>query len=138
MWFDVQAALAEIRGGKDSDSEPSPCATRATTATQPPETPSRVAHVAHVARRTPPESESAMPPSARPKGGLHPDAAALAEMLRHDGPMSYGAAATRLGWGVTRGWQAEARLRAAGLVRLDGLGRACLAALGGPSNGATQ
>ncbi len=79
-----------------------------------------------------------MTPGARLKETRRGDAHTLAETLCRHGPLSYGAAATRLGWGVTRGWQAEARLRAAGLVRLDGLGRACLAALGGPSNGATQ
>lgn len=52
--------------------------------------------------------------------------------------MTDAATLTCLGWGATRTWQAEARLRAAGLVRLDGMGRACLAALGGPSNGETQ
>lgn len=60
---------------------------------------------------------------ARPTG-KHPDAAALADLLRVRGPMTYGAAASALGWGATRTWQAEARLRAAGLLRLDSLGRA--------------
>ena len=46
--------------------------------------------------------------------------------LHASGPQTYGAAASGLGWGGTRAWQAEARLRAAGLVRLDGLGRAHL------------
>lgn len=44
--------------------------------------------------------------------------------LRLHGPTTYGAAATALGWGATRAWQAEARLRAAGLVRYDALGKA--------------
>ena len=60
-----------------------------------------------------------------------PDAAALFDFLVHEEPHTYGAAASRLGWGATRAWQAEARLRAAGLVRLDKLGRAELVGLCG-------
>ena len=60
--------------------------------------------------------------------GLHPDARALLDLLRREGPQTYGAAASRLGWGATRAWQAEARLRAAGLVRHGEHGRAYVAA----------
>lgn len=67
------------------------------------------------------------PAPGAPADALHPDAGALAVLLRLRGPMTYGAAASALGWGVTRAWQAEARLRAAGMVRFDGLGRAGLA-----------
>lgn len=42
----------------------------------------------------------------------------LAHLLRH-GPAIYGAVASTLDWGATRAWQAEARLRAAGLVHYD-------------------
>ena len=106
MWFDVQAALAEIEGGEPPPSEPR----------QP-----HVAHVAHVARPQPGKSETSGGAGA---GQLHPDAAELADLLRLRGPTTYGAAASALGWGATRAWQAEARLRAAKMVRFDGLGRA--------------
>lgn len=46
--------------------------------------------------------------------------------LREIGPTTYGAAATALGWGATRAWQAEARLRADGHVRIGKDGRAHL------------
>ena len=49
----------------------------------------------------------------------------LLALVNCNGPSTYGAAATTLGWPATRAWQAEARLRAAGLVRHDELGRAC-------------
>ena len=48
--------------------------------------------------------------------GLDPDAGAYFDRLRLHGPATYGAMASALGWGVTRAWQAEAKLRAAGLV----------------------
>jgi hypothetical protein len=46
--------------------------------------------------------------------------------------MTQGAAALALGWGATRAWQAEAQLRAAGTVRLDGWGRAVIVGPHGP------
>lgn len=42
--------------------------------------------------------------------------------------MTYGAAATALGWGATRAWQAEAALLAAGRIEPDCFGRAALKA----------
>jgi hypothetical protein len=54
--------------------------------------------------------------------GLDGDAGALLDFLRLHGPTTYGAAASSLGWGATRAWQAEARLRAAGLVTMGPLG----------------
>ena len=36
--------------------------------------------------------------------------------LRLHGPQTYGAIGAALGWGATRAWRAEAKLRAAGLV----------------------
>ena len=54
----------------------------------------------------------------------HPDARAYLAKLKCDGPLTYGAAASLLGWGATRAWQAEARLRAAGLVTMGGHGAA--------------
>jgi hypothetical protein len=59
-----------------------------------------------------------------PIAPLEDDAAALSEALRAHGPMTQGAAARALGWGATRTWQAEAALRAAGAVHMDGWGRA--------------
>jgi hypothetical protein len=70
--------------------------------------------------RTPPTPAS--PPRA---DGPDADAGALLDWLRRNGPATYGAAASSLGWGATRAWQAEARLRAAGLVTVTGpLGQA--------------
>jgi hypothetical protein len=47
---------------------------------------------------------------------LEPDAGAYLDFLRLHGPHTYGAAASELGWGATRAWRAEAKLRALGLV----------------------
>ena len=54
----------------------------------------------------------------------HPDAEAYLAMLHRSGPQTCGAAASILGWGATRAWQTEARLRAAGLVRYGEFGTA--------------
>jgi hypothetical protein len=56
--------------------------------------------------------------------GLAADAAELLDFLRLRGPTTYGAAASSLGWGATRTWQAEAALRAAGVVAMGPLGQA--------------
>lgn len=113
MWFDVQKAVATIAGG-DMPPATLPAATVATTATKPGPTRPRVATVAIVAA----------PPARNPKAEQEADVVTLAELLAASGPTSYGAAATTLGWGATRAWQAEARLRASGRVRCDALGRA--------------
>jgi len=107
MWLDVRAKLAEIEGRPPATSwaEPAP----------------RVAEVASVA--TPPRSKSEPMPPAR-ADGLDPDAGAYLDRLRLDGPATYGAMASTLGWGATRAWRAEAKLRAAGLVRMGEQGRA--------------
>lgn len=52
-----------------------------------------------------------------------PDPDALLALLRDRGPMTYGAAASALGWGATQAWQAEAELRSEGKVQADRLGR---------------
>ena len=52
------------------------------------------------------------------------DAEAYLAVLLRDGPQTYGAMASILGWGGTRAWQTEARLRAAGLVRYGEFGKA--------------
>lgn len=57
------------------------------------------------------------------------DTEELAALLKQQ-PMTYGSAAATLGWGATRAWQAEARLRAAGLLYFDKLGRAHLKGVG--------
>lgn len=56
--------------------------------------------------------------------GLHPDDCALLDFLHREGPHTYGAAATALGWGATRAWQTVARLGAAGLLQYGMHGRA--------------
>ena len=113
MWFDVQAALAEIRAGEKpapTPATPATSAASATIATQAPETRPCVAIVASVA--TPAAQKLEIAPSASDPGTY------LAH-LHASGPTTYGAAATALGWGGSRAWQAEARLRAAGLVLYD-------------------
>ena len=113
MWFDVQAALAEIRAGEKPAPTPATFATIATIATQAPENRPRVAIVAIVASvATPAAQKLEIAPSASDPGTY------LAH-LHASGPTTYGAAATALGWGGSRAWQAEARLRAAGLVLYD-------------------
>src|SRR5690554_6627883 len=82
-------------------------------------TPDPAPRVASVA--TPPELKPAPPAQA---DGLDPDAGAYLDRLRLHGPATYGAMAATLGWGATRAWQAEAKLRAAGLVHIGELGRA--------------
>lgn len=59
-----------------------------------------------------------------PTDGLKLDADAYLDFLRRHGPATYGVMASAMGWGATRAWQAEARLRATGLVRMGELGRA--------------
>lgn len=135
MWFDARAMLAQI--------EADPPATSATSATRRSE-PLRhvanvagvaapcvmaegahsrhdVADVADVAAPHRPKLKTACPARA---DGLDPDAAALLGHIHAHGPTTYGAASLALGWGVTRAWQAEAKLRAAGLVNMGPLGHA--------------
>lgn len=63
-----------------------------------------------------------------------PDPDALLALLRDRGPLSYGAAASALGWGATRAWQAEAALKAAGRIEHDRIGRAAVAAVPSPES----
>jgi hypothetical protein len=56
--------------------------------------------------------------------GLEADAGAYLDRLRLHGPATYGAMASAMGWGATRAWRAEAKLRALGLVHMGELGRA--------------
>ena len=115
MWFNAAAALAEIQAGENPGFDPPPRATRATRATNSTATPPIVARVARVAR--PRGSNPEITPCAS-------DAAAYLTMLHRSGPQTCGAAASILGWGATRAWQTEARLRAAGLVRYGEFGTA--------------
>ena len=59
-----------------------------------------------------------------PNNDLPTDAQSYLNFLWQGGPITYGAAATKLDWPATRAWKAEARLRAAGLVDHDEQGRA--------------
>ena len=112
MWFDVQQALANLAGG-DMPPSPFPPATTATLATKPTPTRPRVAVVASVAA----------PQARNPQLDTATDAETFADLLATSGPTTYGAVAVALGWGATRAWQAEARLRAAGRVQYDAGGR---------------
>ena len=115
MWLDVRAKLAEIEG--------QPPATTATPATKQADPAPRVAEVASVA--TPPRPKSQPAPPAR-ADGLDPDAGGYLDRLRLRGPATYGAMASAMGWGATRAWRAEAKLRAAGLVMYrEGRAEAC-------------
>ena len=115
MWFDAQAALAEINAGKKRQFAPPPSATTATTATISPAGNQSVAEVAVVAVPRPQMLEFT-PSASGPEIYLN--------YMRANGPASYGAAAVALGWGATLAWQVEAQLRAAGLLRYDNLGKA--------------
>ena len=123
MWLDVRAKLAEIEGRSPAtiatpatkQADPAPrVAEVASVATPLRSKPAlRVAEVADVA--TPPRPKSQPAPPAR-ADGLEPDAGAYLDRLRFHGPATYGAMASAMGWGMTRAWRAEAKLRAAGLV----------------------
>ena len=115
MWFDVQAALAEIKAGKKPGSDPDPRANRANRANPSPAPPPRLAQIARLAR--PPAQKLEITPGAS-------DAETYLAFLHREGPQTYGAAASTLRWGATRAWQAEARLRAAGLVHMREFGKA--------------
>jgi hypothetical protein len=65
--------------------------------------------------RNAPRVKSETAPPAR-ADGLDPDAGAYLDRLRLYGTATYGAMASAMGWGATRAWRAEAKLRAAGLV----------------------
>ena len=104
MWFDARAKLAEITGQD--------VATPATLATQALPAPP-MSQLSQVSQAPPPKSEPQAP--ARPDR-LDPDAGAYLDWLRLHGPATYGAAASAMGWGATRAWQAETRLQKLGLV----------------------
>lgn len=115
MWFDARKALADLVGGEMPPATIAP-ATTATIATNLRPAVPRVAVVASVAA----------PQAQKPKESREADAGQLADLLSRSGPLTYGAAASTLGWGATRAWRAEAHLRATGQVHFDALGRAAL------------
>ena len=59
-------------------------------------------------------------------GDMCPDAGAYLDRLQLHGPATYGAMASAMGWGATRAWRAEAKLRALALISIGELGRAVL------------
>ena len=105
--FDVKAARAAIEGR--------PGAIRATRAIPAPP------NSTNSTNSTPPAAEAAIPPSPETPDG---DARAYLRHLLDNGPATVGAAGSALGWGATRAWQAEARLRAAGMVTMGPGGQA--------------
>ncbi len=88
----------------------------------------KIAEIAEIAGHP---AQKPKPALVKRTDGLSPDAGKYLDFLHLHGPATYGASATALGWGVTRAWQAEAWLRAAGLVRYDGLGKAVPVMKGG-------
>lgn len=113
MWFDVAKALAEIEAGTPIGFEPLCGAKDAIRANRRATSVLRIAPIARLAHGDAPTSAIQ---------ASDPDT--LLALLYRDGPSTYGAAATVLGWGATRAWQAEARLRAHGRVCHDARGRA--------------
>lgn len=110
MWFDVSAALQIVVAGR-GDAMPVT------------EYPIKVAEIAEVA-----EVPTQIPAS-KPDGGKnhsHTDAALFLDFLTLNGTSTYGAVATALAWGVTRAWQAEAHLHAAGLIIVTDTGRSTI------------
>jgi len=58
------------------------------------------------------------PEALRGLWAAHPDSRVYLAQLTRNGPQTYGAMASLMGWGATRAWLAEARLRAAGLITM--------------------
>jgi hypothetical protein len=131
MWFDVSAAIARLA---DPDPTPTlflkdgkaPPQSSGNSGNSRPLTPARafpkaeskpgkVAGVAEVAPN-PPRKQAINSSLSNPETYL--------AYLHRDGPSTYGAGASALVWGATRAWLAEARLRAAGKVRIGQMGRA--------------
>ena len=111
MWFDAARAMERATA---QEASPAP------KASAPPE----IAEIAEIAAPLPRKSA----PLQAAGNGREADASALAAHLGAHGPCTYGAAASALGWGATRAWQAEALLRAEGRIVFDGQGRAAICA----------
>ena len=105
--FDVKAARAAIEGR--------PGAIRATRAIPAPPNSTNSTNSTALA------AKAAIPLDPETPDG---DARAYLRHLLDNGPATVGAAGSALGWGATRAWQAEARLRAAGMATMGPLGRA--------------
>ena len=104
MWFDVSAAVVRLQ-------------------TSGIVMPLKVAEIAKVAGPTLQTKKSKPAPRS---DGLNSDAGAYLDFLQLHGTCTYGAFAKTRGWAATRAWQAEAQLRAAGLIAYDGFGRTVL------------
>lgn len=110
MWFDVSAAVVQLQAYSD--------ASQLSGMTE-----NNIPKIAEVAEVAAHRAQNPKPVPVARADGLNPDAGEYLDFLHLHGPTSYGAFATVLGWGATRAWQAEARLRAAGLVRHNSLGK---------------
>ncbi|MES2666906.1 MAG: hypothetical protein V4712_12455 [Pseudomonadota bacterium] len=104
MWFDVSAVMQTLQADGIA-------------------TPPQIADKAKVAGSS---GQKAKSEPVERADGLSPDAGAYLDFLHLHGPTTYGAFAAASGWGATRAWRAEARLRAAGLVTYDCSGRTVL------------
>lgn len=117
MWFDVDAALAEImenRAPVNAQPEPHPRANRANRAKQGGKTEGRLAYLAHLARPRPSalQSPTPAPVTSLPDLRAADDTATLEAFAA--GYRSPGAIATATEMGGTRAWQAVDRLTRAG------------------------
>jgi len=126
VWFDATAALAEIQAGEKPGFDHAPGANRANRANPATQISTNSTISTPPALELQPDPETPQAPR-----GSNPeitpcasDAEAYLAVLLRDGPQTYGAMASILGWGGTRAWQTEARLRAAGLVRYGEFGKA--------------
>ena len=124
MWFDVTAAVMHLNEGKNCTllskvTESNAPNLSGITEINDPE----VAKIAEVASLP---AQNSKPVHVARTHGLDANAGKYLDFLHLHGPATYGAAAVALGWGATRAWQAEAQLKAAGLVQHNSLGKAAL------------
>lgn len=138
MWFDPQEALRRLGGGEVSWPDPVPrvaqvaCVARphpsksdifpgktdATNTRKPAPSDTRVRDALELRGNFPLIKRA----DNRPESSQDDVVAYLAALSLH-GPMTYGAAAVALGWGVTRAWVAEAALVADGRAIMTREGR---------------
>lgn len=104
--FDAYAVLAEIEDRQPSDANPA-------NAPNPSASKVQISTISRNSRRQIQNSKITSNDQER-----------YLALLRDNGPQTYGAVAIMLGWGATRAWQAEARLRAAGMIRINETGKA--------------
>ena len=155
MWFDARARLAEIEGRTPATlatpatkrADPAPRVAEVASVAGPPDPDlihdlyeERAAIREFDGGQTRPEAEVAAlaevarvagmsPEALRRLWAAHPDARAYLAHLTLHGPATVGAAGSALGWGATRAWLAEARLRAAGQIMMGPQGVAVPAKL---------